>query len=213
MHCVLPQFIQTRNQIDRIRVLFVELMPALDPSGFTDLAALKKSKRGGWRQGEASEGTRSGEHAPCRASGRGVAMPRCSAPCPPLSLTSLPPLWPHRSPQEPAPAGVTPCAVRAAHRPSVPWPSHSRARSAHRHALDLAPCHSHIVAAPPPPLRREHVAPGALLRPDHHGPVLAVKYPTSRPNSPHPAPLPPPLSTPQCTARRAEPLPRSSSCP
>ena len=136
-------FHPTRRSIDQIRVLFVELMLATSFSPLPELAALKKSKRGGWCRREASEGTRSGEHAPCRASGRGVAMPRCSAPCPPLSPSPRCPLScntaARRNPPPPERRRVQ-CAPRTARAfPGRPTREHALLVDTHSTLLPATP--------------------------------------------------------------------------
>ena len=84
--------------------------------------------------------------------------------------------------------------------------------AAPRHAILYAASPSSI-PDPPDTVRRPLRPSGALLHPTHHGPTSADKYPTRTVHSLHSTLTSLTLSTPQCTAKRAEPRPQSSSCP
>ena len=88
-HCVHLRFDLKPMQFDRIRGLFFELMLASTPSPLTDLAASRKSKKGGtgWGDGPGdSRGRRAPWPSPWQRRCRHRSRPR---PCPPLSLVSL----------------------------------------------------------------------------------------------------------------------------
>ena len=88
-HCVHLRFDLKPMQFDRIRGLFFELMLASTPSPLTDLAASRKSKKGGTGRGDGpgdSRGRRAPWPSPWQRRCRHRSRPR---PCPPLSLVSL----------------------------------------------------------------------------------------------------------------------------
>ena len=148
---------------------------------------------------------------------RGITL---AAPClaPSLSLTSLIPRQPHRSPQEPEPAvrascRCTPSAAHATpeHAPGRPPP---RAHATPPHAPISAPCHPSSSAAsrtaptasyraPATPPRTASMVSRAQLFIARPSLATSTLHP-SFPHSPHHL---------SYTARNPEPQPRSCCCP